>query len=89
MCGHMHRSITSVVAGVPAEVGISTVQHVAPDLAPGSGPSLVRDPVGYQIHRVADASGAGRVVSHARYIEIGGAPFVPEWAADFDPTAHL
>jgi Icc protein len=82
MCGHLHRSITSVVAGVPAQVGISTVQHVALDLGPNSEPSLIHDPVGYQIHRVAD----GRVVTHARYIQTGSAPFVPAWAASHDPA---
>lgn len=46
VCGHLHRSITSVVAGVPVQVGISTVQHVALDLASRSEPLLVHDPVG-------------------------------------------
>ena len=89
VCGHLHRSVSSVVAGVPAQVGISTVQHVALDLAPHTEPSLVRDPVGYQIHRVADGRGAGRVVTHARYIETGESPFVPAWALGHEPAEHL
>ena len=84
VCGHVHRSATATVAGVSAQIGISTVQHVALDLEPCSKPSLVRDPVGYQIHRV-DASG---IVTHARFIDTGEAPFVPDWADDYDPDAR-
>jgi Icc protein len=84
VCGHLHRSITSVVAGVPAQIGISTVQHVALDLSPDAGPSLVHDPVGYQIHRVTD--GPRRVITHTRYIETGAIPLVPDWAVGFDPA---
>ncbi|MGB3735814.1 MAG: phosphodiesterase [Ilumatobacter sp.] len=86
VCGHLHRSITAVVAGVPAQVGISTVQHVALDLAPDSEPSLVLDPVGYQIHRIVGGRGVERVVTHTRYIETRAASFVPDWAGDYDPT---
>ena len=87
VCGHMHRPITSSVAGVPAQVAISTVQHVALDLSARSDPSLVHDPVGYQVHRVAGPPGAAQVVTHTRYIDTGAKPFVPDWADGYDPTA--
>lgn len=78
VCGHMHRPIGSSVGGVAAQVAMSTVQHVALDLAPAAQVSLVRDPVGYQIHRIA----GGDVVTHSRYIETGETPFEPDWAPD-------
>lgn len=87
VCGHLHRPMTSVVAGVPAQVGISTVQHVALDLAAESEPSLVKDPVGYQIHRIVDGPPAGRVVTHTRFIDTGVSSFVPDWSAGYDPAA--
>jgi Icc protein len=76
VCGHLHRPIASAVGGIPAQVGMSTVQHVALDLETTSRPSLIRDPVGYQIHRVTSTT----VVTHARYIATGESAFVPSWA---------
>jgi 3',5'-cyclic-AMP phosphodiesterase len=73
VCGHLHRPMTSMFAGIPAQVGISTVQHVALDLSPSSQLSLVHDPVGYQIHRVAGHD----IVTHVRYFDTGATPFVP------------
>jgi len=78
-CGHMHRPISSSVAGIPAQVGLSTVQHVTLDLAEDDGISMIREPVGYQILRVAEAG----IVVHTRYIDSDASPFVPSWAADF------
>jgi 3',5'-cyclic-AMP phosphodiesterase len=79
VCGHFHRPVSSVIAGIPVQVGISTVQHVDLDLAPGAGVSLIVDPIGYQIHRIAGAS----VVTHTRYIETGHSRIIPSWADDF------
>jgi 3',5'-cyclic-AMP phosphodiesterase len=83
VCGHFHRPVSSSIAGIPAQVGVSTVQHVDLDLAPDAGVSLIVDAVGYQIHRVA-ASG---IVTHTRYIDTGdGVPsarIIPSWADDF------
>ncbi len=80
MCGHLHRPITSSIAGITAQVCLSTVQHVDLDLAPGAGVSLILDPVGYQIHRVGGPVDRYAVVSHTRYIETGEPAFVPGWA---------
>ena len=85
ICGHLHRPISGIVGGVPAQIGLSPVQHVALDLRDDADPSLVLDPVGYQIHRLAD----GHVVSHTRYIDTDAEPFVPDWAAGYDPTAPV
>jgi 3',5'-cyclic-AMP phosphodiesterase len=76
VCGHLHRPAASSIAGVPAQVGLSTVQHVALDLTPGAGVSLVHDPVGYQILRVSDTG----IVSHTRYLDPAVEPFRPSWA---------
>ena len=80
VCGHLHRPIISTVAGVPAQVGLSTVEHVALDLAPGAGVTLVREPVGYQVHRIAGRD----MVTHTRYIDNGHQPYRPSWAADYE-----
>jgi len=65
------------------QVGLATVQHVDLDLAPGHGPSLIIDPVGYQIHRIADR----RVVTHTRYIDTAEPSsterIIPTWADEF------
>ncbi len=58
---------------------MSTVQHVDLDLAKGAAVSLIVDPVGYQIHRIAGSS----VVTHTRYIETGHRRIIPTWADDF------
>ena len=55
------------------------MQHVALDLDPSAAVSLVRDPVGYQLHRVDGTD----VVTHSRYIDTGQQPFVPDWAVDY------
>jgi Icc protein len=76
VCGHMHRPMSSTVAGVPAEVGISTAVHVALDLAPEAPVRIVRDPIGYRILRIdGDA-----IVGHTRYVGTGEEPFAPTWA---------
>jgi 3',5'-cyclic-AMP phosphodiesterase len=83
ICGHLHRPISSTVAGIPAQVGLSTVQHVGLDLSPDAGVTLVNDPAGYLLHWLSD----GRWVTHTRYIDTGEAPYVPHWAADPHATS--
>lgn len=79
VCGHFHRPISSTVAGIVAQVGVSTVQHVDLDLDPMATPSVIRDPVGYQILRVD-----GRhIVSHTRFIETGEQRIIPSWVDEF------
>ena len=79
ICGHFHRPVSSTISGIPVQVGLSTVQHVDLDLAPGAGVSLIVDPIGYQIHRVVGPS----VVTHTRYIDTGHQRIIPSWADDF------
>ena len=79
VCGHFHRSVSAMISGIPVQVGLSTVQHVDLDLAPGAGVSLIVDPIGYQIHRIAGSS----LVTHTRFIETGHQRIVPSWADDF------
>lgn len=78
ICGHLHRPVSSAIAGVPAQVGLSTVQHVALDLDPRAGVALINDPVGYLLHRFTGESW----VTHTRYIATGEAPYVPIWASN-------
>ncbi len=81
LCGHIHRPVQSVVGGVLATVGLSTVHHVALNLRTDSTVELIRDPAGYQLHRFE----GGRWVSHTRYIDTDEAPFTPHWIQH--PTA--
>ena len=76
LCGHMHRPMSSMVAGVSAEVGISTAVHVALELAPEGPVQIIRDPIGYRIFRVDGSA----IVGHTRYVDTGEAPFAPAWA---------
>jgi Icc protein len=78
-CGHLHRPITSSIAGIPAQVGLSTVQHIDLDLSSDAGVSLIHEPVGYQVLRISDSG----IVVHTRYTESDESPFVPKWAAEF------
>jgi 3',5'-cyclic AMP phosphodiesterase CpdA len=76
VCGHLHRPTVSTVGGVTAQVGMSTVQHVALGLGPASPVELVVDPVGYQILRVDGHS----IVTHTRYTDPAAPSFTPPWA---------
>lgn len=77
-CGHLHRPILATVAGVSASVGLSTVHHVALDTTPAAPIELIRDPVGYQLHRFE----AGAWLSHTRDIATGEKAFTPSWASE-------
>ena len=76
LCGHMHRPMSSMVAGVTAEVGMSTAVHVALELAPEGPVQMIRDPIGYRIFRIDGST----IVGHTRYVGTGEAPFAPAWA---------
>lgn len=79
LCGHLHRPMSSMFAGVPAQVGMSTVQHVELDFRPDAPVAVIDNPVGYQLHQVTSDA----VVAHSRFIRTPDA-VVPEWASEFD-----
>ncbi len=79
LCGHLHRLVSSTVAGVPAQTGLSTIQHVELDLRPEAKPRLINDPAGYMLHNYA----GGRWVTHTRFIAHGEKPYRPHWSNDF------
>ncbi|MEZ5376341.1 MAG: phosphodiesterase [Acidimicrobiales bacterium] len=78
LCGHMHRPMNALVGGTIAQVGLSTVQHVALEFDVGDVTPLkmIDGPPGYLVHRFDD----GTWVSHTRYIDLDARPFVPAWA---------
>lgn len=78
LCGHMHRPMNSIVGGTIAQVGLSTVQHVALNLDPSETSELwmIDGPPGYLIHRHHE----GSWVTHTRYIDRQHEPFVPAWS---------
>jgi 3',5'-cyclic AMP phosphodiesterase CpdA len=73
VCGHMHRPITSTIAGIPTQVGVSTAESVALDLSEGGRPAVIRDPAGYLVHRIDGHD----IVTHTRYIATGEQPIAP------------
>jgi Icc protein len=75
VCGHFHRPVVTTVSGVTTSVCPATVHHIQLDLVPGSEPSLIRDPRGYQLHLVDGTD----VVTHTRYIDTGESAFDPGW----------
>lgn len=81
LCGHLHRPMSSMFAGTPAQVGMSTVQHVELDFRSDAPVAVIDNPVGYQLHQVTRSG----VVAHSRYIRTAD-PVVPAWASEFgDP----
>lgn len=76
ICGHLHRPISSVVSGISAQVGLSTIHHIGLDLRPGAPITLIKDPAGYMLHQFSGS----HCVTHTRYIATGEQPFTPDWA---------
>ncbi len=79
LCGHLHRPITSAIAGIPAQVGISTVQHIGLDFRSDASVTLINDPPGFTLHQFdlqADPSGA-TWSSHIRFTDTGESPYAP------------
>jgi 3',5'-cyclic AMP phosphodiesterase CpdA len=74
-CGHLHRPVQAVVGGVTTTACLSTVHHVALNLAADAPIEIIRDPAGYQLHHYDDDSATW--VSHTRYIDTGEKPFAP------------
>lgn len=83
LCGHLHRPITTTVAGVIASTGISTVQHVELNLDPAAPVQLVLDSPGYELHhfeRDSSRPGGLRCTTHVRHFDTGHDPINPSWA---------
>ena len=76
MSGHIHRAITTTVAGIPTITCPSTIHHVDLDLEPDAPVSLILDPPSYLLHDI----GSGSWVTHQRYFNTGEPRIHPEWA---------
>lgn len=76
VCGHLHRPISSVVSGISAQVGLSTIQHIGLDLEPDAPVTLINDPAGFMLHQFS----GNQWVTHTRYIATGERPYAPHWA---------
>ena len=72
-CGHLHRPMTTTIGGVTTTVGLSTVHHIELNFEPNAPVQVIRDPVGYQLHRFDGTNW----VTHNRHIDTGEQPFVP------------
>jgi 3',5'-cyclic AMP phosphodiesterase CpdA len=69
-CGHLHRPVQAVVGGVTTTSCLSTVHHVALNLADDAPIEIIRDPTGCQLRQFDGASWG----SHTRYIDTGEQP---------------
>lgn len=78
ICGHLHRPMTTVVGGVTATVGLSTVQHIELNLHDKAPVQVICDPPGYQLHHYNGT----RWVTHTRHFDCGAAPIDPNWASE-------
>jgi 3',5'-cyclic AMP phosphodiesterase CpdA len=76
MSGHIHRSLTAVVAGIPAITCPSTIHHVDLDLTPDGAISLIVDPPAYALHVITERGW----VTHQRFFATGAERIHPKWA---------
>ncbi len=77
LSGHIHRSMTATVAGIPAVTCPSTIHHVDLDLATDAPVSLIVDPPAYALHLITESGW----VSHQRFFNTGAARIRPLWAS--------
>ncbi len=76
LSGHIHRSITATVAGIPALTCPSTIHHVDLDLGADAPISLIVDPPAYALHLITERGW----VSHQRFFATGSPRIHPKWA---------
>jgi len=74
--GHIHRSITTTVAGITTITCPSTIHHVDLDLEPDAPVSLILDPPSYLLHQMT----AGGWVTHQRFFHNDAERIHPQWA---------
>lgn len=73
IAGHVHRAVTTLVAGVTAQIAPSTAHTLALDLLPEMQPSWTDEPAGLLLHCW---SGDARMVTHHLLTQ---APNVKDW----------
>lgn len=67
LCGHIHRPIQTMLAGVPVSVCPSTAFQIQLKLSSGQGISWTREPPAFQLH--AWSPEAGGLITHTVYVE--------------------
>lgn len=70
LCGHIHRPVQTMFAGVPVSVAPSTSFQVELKLDDSKGIVLTKEPPAFQLHAW---SAGGELVSHTAYVEDYGA----------------
>ena len=70
LCGHIHRPINTVFAGVPASVAPATSFQIQLKLDDSKGIAWTREPPAFQLH---SWSRRGGLLSHTAYVEDFGA----------------
>ncbi len=75
LCGHIHRPIQTMFAGVPVSVAPATSFQVELKLDDSKGIKLTKEPPAFQLH---NWSPGGGLLSHTAYVEDFGALVRPE-----------
>lgn len=78
-CGHVHRSITATLAGVPVTVAPTPVHATSLDLGPEPAATFHLEPPAFLVHLWSEATG---FVTHTVHVEPHAGPF-PYWG---DPS---
>ncbi|MFG1425911.1 phosphodiesterase [Roseixanthobacter glucoisosaccharinicivorans] len=71
VCGHVHRSILTRFAGVPASIGPSPAHAVSLDLDPAAPPTFHLEPPALHLHRFV----GGRLLTHLSFIGPYAGPY--------------
>ena len=66
LCGHIHRPIHTIFAGVPASIAPSTAFQMQLKLKQGATLQWTREPPAFQLHAWSDT---GHLVSHTVFVE--------------------
>ena len=71
LCGHLHRPVSAMFAGVPLHVAPSVAHQIALDLRPGAPLHARLEPPKVSLHRWTPAQG---LLTHLSYVEPFGEP---------------
>lgn len=71
LCGHLHRPVSTVFAGVPLHVAPSVAHQIALDLRPGAPLHARLEPPKISLHRWTPGQG---LLTHLSYVEPFGEP---------------
>lgn len=75
VCGHVHRPIQTLFAGVPASIGPSPAHWVSLDLSPAAPPTFHLEPPAIHLHLFDTCNGEASLLTHISTIGKMAGPF--------------